>query len=181
MSTVTAKITQRADIRILLDKWAKERILDMKEIYMTKLVSNYNTSPLRATGKFGQSIQYAITDKGLEVYTNVDYLKSMVTGDSAAEASKQDFDTHYREILKWATDKPVKLKNGMSITSFAYLATKNIRKFGTTVYQLYGKRNKDTGLVNDAFSESEILELLADLSVSIQDEFIKEFKTTTFS
>jgi hypothetical protein len=152
-----------ADVKIVLDKWAKEKILDLKEFYLHALVSNYNTSPLKATGKFGQSLAYSIDDKGLIIYTTVGYLSALTEGTSPSEARAFSFDTLYRDIIDWVTAKPVKLEGGISKETFAYRATSNIMKYGTTIYQLYGRKNQDTGLISKVFSEAEINELFIEL------------------
>lgn len=167
----------RSDVKISLDKWAKERIIDLKAFYMTKLVSNYNQSPLRATDRFGRSIAYEITDKGLTIYTTVDYLSSMVDGDSPADARRQSFGELYRNLIDWATAKPVKLEAGESVKTFAYFAARSIFAHGTTIYQLYGKRGKDTGLINETFSEAEIDELF----VEISDAYNQQLQSDVFS
>lgn len=167
----------RSDVKISLDKWAKERIIDLKTFYMTKLVSNYNTSPLRATDKFGRSIAYEITDKGLTIYTTVNYLSSMVEGDSPADARRVSFETLYRNLIDWATAKPVKLNSGQTVKTFAYFAARSIFAHGTTIYQLYGKRGKDTGLINETFSEAEIDKLFLEIS----DAYNQQLQSDVFS
>lgn len=152
-----------ADLKLILDKWAKEKILDLKEFYLHALVSNFNTSPLKATGKFGKSLAYSIEKDSLVIYTTEDYLRAMTKGTSPVEARAFSFDTLYRDILEWSTAKPVKLTGGISKETFAYRATVSIRKHGTTIYQLYGKKNQDTGLVSKTFSEQEINELFIEL------------------
>lgn len=152
-----------ADAKIILDKWAKERILDLREFYFRALVSNYNTSPLKATGKFGNSLAYSIDDKGLIIYTTEGYLSALTKGTSPSEARAISFDTLYRDIIEWATAKPVNI-TGITKETFAFLATRSIRNHGTTIYQLYGKKNQETGLISKTFTEAEILELMDDLS-----------------
>jgi hypothetical protein len=163
-----------ADVKLLLDKWAKEKILDLKEFYFRALVSNYNTSPLKATGKFGNSLAYSIDDKGLVIYTTEGYLSALVTGTSPTEARAFSFDTLYRDIIEWATAKPVKVEG--SVKEFAYRATMSIRQRGTTIYQLYGRKNQETGLISKTFTEAEILELMDDLGelmiTTIETKFI---------
>jgi len=149
-----------ADVKLILDKWAKEKILDLKEFYFRALVSNYNTSPLKATGKFGKSLAYSITEKGLTIYTTENYLSALTTGTSPSDARAFSFDSLYRDILEWATAKPVKVDDAKQ---FAFRATRSIREHGTTIYQLYGKKGKDTGLVTKTFSEEEIQELFTEL------------------
>ncbi len=153
-----------ADVKIILDKWAKEKILDLKEFYMNKLVSNYNTSPLKATGKFGQSLAYSIDDKSLVIYTSVGYLSAMVDGTSPSEARGFSFDSLYRDLIEWATAKPVKVDN---VKTFAYQAARSIREHGTTIYQLYGKKGQDTGLISKVFTEEEILEIMDEIGSSM--------------
>jgi hypothetical protein len=36
-------------------------------------------------------------------------------------------------------------------------------KYGTTIYQLYGRKNQDTGLISKVFSEAEVNELFIEL------------------
>ena len=155
-----------ADVKIILDKWAKEKILDLKEFYMNKLVSNYNTSPLKATGKFGQSLAYSIDEKSLVIYTSVGYLSAMVDGTSPSEARGFSFDSLYRDLIEWATAKPVKL-SGISKETFAFRAAQSIQKYGTTIYQLYGKKGQDTGLISKVFTEEEILEIMDEIGSSM--------------
>lgn len=165
-----------ADTKIILDKWAKEKILDLKEFYFRALVSNYNTSPLKATGKFGNSLAYSIDDKGLIIYTTVDYLSALTKGTSPIEARAFSFDTLYRDILNWVTAKPVKLIGGISKETFAYRATAGIRKHGTTIYQLYGRKNQETGLISKTFTEEEILELMDDIGDTMITTIETKFK-----
>lgn len=153
-----------ADVKIVLDKWAKEKILDLKEFYMKKLVSNYNTSPLKATGKFGNSLAYSIDENSLVIYTTVGYLSALTEGTSPADARAFSFDSLYRDLINWATSKPVKLE-GITKETFAYRAAQSIQKYGTTIYQLYGRKNQDTGLISKTFSEAEILELFTELEL----------------
>jgi len=166
---------QTADIKIKVDKWAKEKILDLKEFYMTREVSNFNTSPLRATDNFGRSISYAIGHDRMEIYTTVNYLKAMTEGTSPSEARAQNFDTLYRNLIDWATAKPVKLQ-GIKMNEFAFRAARAIQQHGTTIWQLYGSRGKDTGLVRETFTEESIDELFLDLSDVFFNIVNKELK-----
>lgn len=168
---------QSADIKITLDKWAKEKILDLKEFYMTRLVSNYNTSPLRATDKFGRSITYYIGHDIMEIYTTVDYLEAMTEGTSPAQAKVKSFDTLYRDLIDWATAKPVKLE-GIKVTEFAFRAARSIQKHGTTIWQLYGAKGKDTGLISETFTEESIDELFLDITDVFFNIVNKELKAS---
>ena len=167
---------QTTDIKIKVDKWAKEKILDLKEFYMTREVSNYNTSPLRATDNFGRSLSYYIGHDRMEIYTNVDYLEAMTEGTSPAQAKLKAFDTLYRDLIEWATSKPVKVEG--KVTDFAFKAARSIYKHGTTIWQLYGAKGKDTGLVSETFNEQEIDELFIDLSDVFFNIVNKELKAS---
>ena len=169
---------QTTDIKIKVDKWAKEKILDLKEFYMTREVSNYNTSPLRATDNFGRSLSYYIGHDRMEIYTTVDYLEAMTEGTSPAQAKLKAFDTLYRDLIEWATAKPVNLPADLTVSEFSYRAASSIYKYGTTIYQLYGKKGKDTGLVSETFNEQEIDELFVDLSDVFFNIVNKELKAS---
>ena len=162
-----------ADTKIILDKWAKKKILDLKEFYFRALVSNYNTSPLKATGKFGNSLAYSIDDKGLIIYSTSGYLSALTKGTSPSEARAVSFDSLYRDILQWVTAKPVRVDNDKQ---FAYFATRSIREHGTTIYQLYGRKNQETGLISKTFTEEEILELMDDIGDTMITTIETKFK-----
>ncbi len=174
----TVDFTKRFDIKLLLDKFAKESILDVKNTYLTKLVGNYQRSPLRATDKFGRSLTYFIGDNKLEIYTSVDYVDSMIKGDSPADAQRQPLSQLYKALIDWATAKPVQIKG--LISDFAWVSAKKIQREGTSIYQRYGKKGKETGLVSDTFNEESIGLLMADLSIGIEEYLVKEFKAMVY-
>lgn len=176
----TVDFTKRFDIKMILDKFAKESILSIKNTYLTKLVSNYQRSPLRATNKFGQSLTYFIGDNKLEIYTSVDYVDSMIKGQSPQEARKISTSELYKRLIDWATAKPVQLKSGFTISDFAWVSAKKIQEKGTSIYERYGKRGKETGLVSDTFTEENIGTLQAELSIGIEEYLIKEFRSSVY-
>lgn len=174
----TVDLTKRFDVKLLLDKFAKESILDIKNTYLNKLVSNYQRSPLRATNKFGQSMSYFIGDNKLEIYSSVDYVDSMITGDSPQEARRQPLSQLYKSLIDWATAKPVNIKG--SISDFAWVTAKKIQREGTSIYERYGKRGKETGLLTDTLNEESIGLLQADLTISIESYLIQEMKSAVY-
>jgi hypothetical protein len=174
----TVDLTKRFDVRIILDKFAKESILGIKNTYFTKLIGNYKRNPLRATNKFGQSLTYSIGDNKLQIFTSVDYLESMVTGLSPTMAKRENVSTLYKKLIDWATAKPVQLKGSISISDFAWVAAKKIQREGTTIYNQFGKKGQESGLVTDNINEESIGLLMADLSLSIEEYLVKEFKAS---
>lgn len=162
-----------------LQRFAENVIRELQDAIRNKPISNFKTSPVDASGKLHDSLEWDFTEDGLVILAN-DYIYHLEygrkpTAEGAAAGGMGE--SLYDQILKWMNVKGIFNLN-MTQESLAFLITRKIHKEGTTIWR--ENKGEPSGLLESAINDDAILDLSDELAISmvslVTSEILKDIE-----
>jgi len=137
------------------------RITDqLRDAIKTKPISNFGKSPVDASGRLHDSVEFKVTDTGIQILAN-DYIYYLEYGRKPSENDNAGGPKLYDVILDWIDDKGI-VPTDITKESLAFLITRKIHREGTTIYRQH--KGQSSGLIETAITNDDILDLSDELS-----------------
>lgn len=143
-------------------RFAEQIIIDLKDAIMNKPISNFGTSPVDASGRLHDSLEWDFTETGVQVIANdyiyyLEYGRKPTVGGGSSSGSGESL---YDQIRQWIKDKGIYNPNYTNET-LAFLITRKIHREGTTIWRQ--NKGKPSGLIESAIHDQAILDLSDEL------------------
>lgn len=147
-------------------RFAENIIRQLQDAIRNKPISNFGTSPVDASGRLHDSLEWDFTDDGVQILAN-DYIYYLEYGRKPTESgssSSGSGESLYDQILKWMNAKGIFNLN-MTQESLAFLITRKIHREGTTIWRQH--KGEPSGLLESAINDNAIADLSDELGNSL--------------
>jgi hypothetical protein len=145
--------------QLVIDNFSKKIVEVIKQQIKTKPVKRVSvktsngkvskssfSSPVNASGKLVNSVSYEITDVGITISAN-DYIYYLLYGRKPTKSGGGG--TLKDTIKQWMRDKGIKPDGDMTEDTLAFLITRKIHKYGSSIYLA----NQPTTLLDNILSD----------------------------
>ena len=139
------------------------------ERWRIALLSEYEKSGRKASGKLGESLKVEETQSGARLIGNA-YIGALVYGRRKTTAGGDG--SLFKAIYQWINDKGISYKDEREHKSIAYAITKNIHEKGIKIPNQYN----DGNLISNSITDESKTELQKSLSLYYGIEYTKELK-----
>ena len=147
----------------------KEILEKYGKIGIAELVKNYDKLGLRASGNFEKKLEYEVTESKLKI-TGASYSYFMEKGRGVTSPNKRG--KLYGIILQWIEDKKLKVWEGKTKKSMAFLISRKIDEKGIKVPNPYNAG----GLITDVFNRNYFNNLSKELNREISIKIFNQWQ-----
>lgn len=172
--------------QVIIEAFAKDFIKILQNVIKTKPIKRISrrkekgkyvdrpfTSPVNASGNLANTLRYELTATHLSIWAN-DYIYELVWGKPPSLSASEIDHNLEASIRKWIDDKELSAVPIIDDDTLAYLMTRKIQKFGSSIYLAHHGQN--SGLLENIINEQMIKSYNLKFTEQLKEDFIKAFK-----
>lgn len=168
--------------QVVIESFAKELIKQIKFVIENKPIKRVSKryrqpdkvfyAPVSASGNLANTLRYELTDQHLKIFAN-DYIYELIFGKRPTLSATENDLQLENKIKQWMADKGIRPDNGTSQDTLAYLITRKIRDYGSSIY--LASHGQNSGLLNNVLQQTMITDYNAKFTQQLSTEFTQAF------